>query len=213
MGDKTQFVAMAFAAKYSTSKVLFAIFLGTVANFVIIIALGEALSAIVPFDVISLAASLAFIGFGFWTLREEKADGEKVKLSRFGVVATVAATFFVAEMGDKTQLATLSLAVQYQSPVSVLVGAVLAMLVADGVGIVVGVVFCRRIPQRALKWVSALIFVLFGLVGIFEVLSANVGLGFAAVASAALAAFSAFVMVAVYRRQTAKSQPHSVLGL
>jgi len=180
MGDKTQFVAMTFAAKYNPYKVLFAIFLGTVANFAIVIVLGQLLTEIVPLDAISLAASVAFIAFGVWTLREEKAEEGNVKLSRFGVVATIGVAFFVAELGDKTQLATLSLAVQYHSPVSVLIGATLAMIVADGIGIIIGVVFCRRIPQRKLKWLSAVIFVLFGLVGVYEVLWAKVGIGYTA---------------------------------
>jgi Ca2+/H+ antiporter, TMEM165/GDT1 family len=204
LGDKTQLVAMTFAAKYSPYKVLFAVFLGTIANFVIVIALGQALSEIVPLEAISLAASFAFIGFGLWTLREEKTGDEKLKLSRFGVVATVAMTFFVAEMGDKTQLATLSLAVQYQSPVSVLLGATLAMLVADGVGIVVGVVFCRRIPKRALKWLSGVIFVLVGLVGVFEVLMPKLGLAQTALIVGALGFASAAAMLWILRKSRLK---------
>ena len=194
MGDKTQFVAMTFAAKYSPYKVLFAIFLGTVANFAIVIVIGQLLTEIVPMDAISLVASIAFIAFGVWTVREEKAEEGSLKLSRFGVVATVGIAFFVAEFGDKTQLATLSLAAQYQSPVSVLVGATLAMLVADGIGIVIGVVFCRRIPQRKLKWLSAIIFVLFGLVGVYEVLLGKVGLGYSALVLGLLAAVSGVLM-------------------
>jgi len=90
-----------------------------------------------------LVASIAFIAFGVLTVREEKAKEGNVKVSRFGIVATVGIAFFVAELGDKEQLATLSLAVQYQNPISVLVGATLAMIVADGIGIVIDVVFCR----------------------------------------------------------------------
>jgi putative Ca2+/H+ antiporter (TMEM165/GDT1 family) len=201
MGDKTQFVAMTFAAKYNPYKVLFAIFLGTIANFAIVIIVGQLLIDVVPIDAISLVASIAFIGFGIWTIREEKTQEETVKLSRFGVVATVGISFFVAEFGDKTQLATLSLAVQYQNPVSVLVGATLAMLVADGIGIIIGVVFCRRIPQRKLKWLSAIIFVLFGLVGVYEVLSVMIGLGYTALVLAVLAGFSVSVMYLLFKRQ------------
>ena len=109
-------------------------------------------------------------------------------------MSTVGIAFFVAEFGDKTQLATLSLAAQYQNPVSVLFGATLAMLVADGIGIIIGVVFCRRIPQHKLKWLSAVIFVLFGLVGVYEVLSARVGLGYTAVILSGLAVVSACAM-------------------
>lgn len=200
MGDKTQLVAMAFAAKYNPYKVLFAIFLAILANFAIVIAIGQVLTEVIPIDAISLAASISFVGFGIWTLRDEGGE-EKVKVSRYGAVATVGLTFFVAEFGDKTQLATLSLAVQYQNPISVLVGATLAMLVADGIGIIIGVVFCRRIPQRALKWLSAIIFVLFGLVGVYEVLPAYVGLVYTVLVLALLASISALAMYVLGKRR------------
>jgi Ca2+/H+ antiporter, TMEM165/GDT1 family len=155
----------------------------------------------VPLEAISFAASIAFIGFGIWTVREEKADEEKVKVSRFGVVATVGLAFFLAELGDKTQLATLSLAVQYQSPISILVGATAAMLVADGIGIVVGVVFCRRIPKRTLKWLSATIFILFGLVGVYEALIGRIGLGYTALTLTLLTVMSAVAIAVITKRQ------------
>ncbi len=207
MGDKTQFVAMTFAAKYNPYKVLFAIFLGTVANFALVIVIGQLLAEIVPLDAISLAASVAFIAFGVWTVREEKTENGGTTLSRFGVVATVGVAFFVAELGDKTQLATLSLAVQYQSPISVLVGATLAMIVADGIGIVIGVVFCRRIPQRKLKWLSAVIFVLFGLVGVYEVLLAKIGLFFTASVLGLLTVFSVSAIYIILRSQKPTEDP------
>ena len=181
--------------------------MGTVANFAIVIVIGQLLTEVVPMDAISLAASIAFIGFGVWTVREEKVEEGSVKVSRFGVVATVGVAFFVAEFGDKTQLATLSLAVQYHSPVSVLVGATLAMLVADGIGIVIGVVFCRRIPRHKLKWLSAVIFVLFGLVGVYEVLLGKVGLGYTALVLGLLAAFSASAMYIISKRQKPIEDP------
>lgn len=207
MGDKTQFVAMTFATKFNPFKVLFAIFLATIANFVIVIVIGQLLTEIVPLDVISLAASISFIGFGLWTLREEKIVDKKTKVSRFGVVATVAVAFFVAEFGDKTQLATLSLAAQYHSPVSVLVGATLAMLVADGVGIVIGVVLCKRIPQHKLKWLSAVIFVLFGLVGVYEVLLGKVGVGYTVLVLGLLAAVSSVLMFIISKEQKPIEDP------
>jgi putative Ca2+/H+ antiporter (TMEM165/GDT1 family) len=207
MGDKTQFVAMTFATKYNPYKVLFAIFLGTVANFVIVIIVGQLLTEVVPLDVISLIASIAFIAFGIWTVREEKVDEENIKISRFGVVATVGVAFFVAEIGDKTQLATLSLAVQYDSPVTVLVGAILAMLVADGIGIVIGVVFCRRIPRHKLKWLSAIIFVLFGLIGIYEVLNSKIGLNYIAFTLGTIVTVSAGLMYVLSKKQKPVEDP------
>jgi putative Ca2+/H+ antiporter (TMEM165/GDT1 family) len=79
MGDKTQFLAISFATRYNAYKVLFAVFLATVASFAITVAVGQLLTTIVPMDVISLAASLSFIGFGLWTLRGEKPKGEDKK--------------------------------------------------------------------------------------------------------------------------------------
>ena len=207
MGDKTQFVAMTFAAKYNPYKVLFAIFLGTVANFVIVIIVGQLLTEVVPLDVISLVASIAFIAFGVWTVREEKIEEKTIKVSRFGAVATVGVAFFVAEIGDKTQLATLSLAVQYDSPITVLVGAILAMLVADGIGIVIGVVFCRRIPRHKLKWLSAIIFVLFGLIGIYEVLNSKIGLNYIAFTLGTIVTVSAGLMYVITKKQKTVEDP------
>ncbi len=210
MGDKTQFIAMTFAAKYSPLKVLVAVFLSTIANFAIVIVLGQVLTEIVPIDAISLAASISFIGFGLWTLRKEKAKQETLKTSRFGVVAAIALAFFLAEFGDKTQLTTLSLAVQYQNPIGVLAGATLGMLVADGIAIVIGVVFCRRIEQRLLKWISAVTFVVFGLVGVYQILLGKVGLIYIAAVLLGLAAFSFSIMAFVATRpKTQKNESNS----
>jgi Ca2+/H+ antiporter, TMEM165/GDT1 family len=201
MGDKTQFLAMSFAARHSVYKVIFGVFLAIVANFALTVALGQFLTTIVPIDVISLAASISFIGFGLWTVRGDKLKVENKKVSRFGVVATVTIAFFIAEFGDKTQLATISLAAQYQNAVSVFVGATIGMLVADGVGIVVGVVFCKRIPERTFKWLSAGIFVIFGLVGVYEVLSVKIGLVYTALILLLLIAFSISGMIILARKQ------------
>lgn len=80
-------------------------------------------------------------------------------------------------------------------------GTTLGILVADGIGIVVGVVLCKRIPQRKIKWFSALIFVLFGLVGIYEVLSVKVGLGYTVLTLTLLTILSVYAMFAISKRQ------------
>ena len=204
MGDKTQLVAMSFAARYNPIKVLLAIFVAILANFAIVIAIGELLTTVVPLDIISFVASISFIGFGLWTVRDataRKKDEEKIKFSRFGVIATVGVTFFIAEFGDKTQLATLSVAAQYQNPISVLIGATLAMLVADGLGIVIGVVLCKHIPQRIIKWFSAAIFILFGIVGVYEVLSVKIVLMYTAFILVTIIAFSAIITILLAKRR------------
>ena len=179
MGDKTQLLAMAFAAKYSPNKVLVAVFLATLLNHTLAVLLGRFLTTVIPMDVISFIAALSFIAFGLWTIRGDKLEGEEDKKSGFGPVLTVGIAFFLAEMGDKTQLATISLAVQYQNMIGVLMGTTLAMVAADAVGIVVGIVMRKHIPERTVKWFSAVIFMLFGLNSMYAVLSSRVRLVYA----------------------------------
>ena len=170
MGDKTQLLAMAFATRYSASKVLIAVFLATVINHALAVAVGRFLTIIIPIHIISLVAALSFIVFGLWTIKGDQLDGEDKKISRFGPIVTVGIAFFLAEIGDKTQLATVSLAVQYQNMFSVLMGTTLGMVVADGLGIMAGIVLRKHFPERSIKWFSAIVFILFGFVGVHNAL-------------------------------------------
>jgi putative Ca2+/H+ antiporter (TMEM165/GDT1 family) len=176
MGDKTQLLAMAFAAKYSAYKVLMAVFLATLLNHALAVAAGRFLTTVIPMDIISFAAAFSFIIFGLWTIRGDKLEGEDKKESRFGPVVTVGIAFFLAEMGDKTQLATISLAVKYQSMISVLMGTTLGMVVADAIGIIAGITMRKHIPEKTIKWISATVFVLFGLSGVYKVLSSRINI-------------------------------------
>lgn len=176
MGDKTQLLAMAFAAKYNAYKVLFAVFIATVINHALAVFTGHFLTTIIPIDIISFVAAFSFIVFGLWTIRGDKLKGEDKKESRFGPVVTVAIAFFLAEMGDKTQLATISLAVEYKNMLGVLMGTTFGMVVADAFGIIIGIVMRKHIPERTIKWISAIVFILFGLSGIYKVLICRLGL-------------------------------------
>jgi len=171
MGDKTQLLAMAFASKYSASKVIIAVFLATVLNHGLAVSAGHFLTTVVPMHIISFIAALSFIGFGIWTLKGDNLEGEDKRTSKFGPVVTVGLAFFLAEMGDKTQLATVSLAVEYRSMLNVLMGTTLGMVVADSIGIVVGIVMRRHIPEKTIKYISAVIFILFGVYGVYQVLT------------------------------------------
>ncbi|MCK9595082.1 MAG: TMEM165/GDT1 family protein [Candidatus Omnitrophica bacterium] len=168
MGDKTQLLAMAFASRYSARKVLIAVFLATVINHGLAVVVGHFLSVALPMKLISFVASLSFIGFGIWTLRGDKLNGEDKKESRFGPVLTVGIAFFLAEMGDKTQLATVALAVEYKNMINVLMGTTLGMVVADAIGIIAGTVMRKHVPEKIIKWVSAAIFILFGIAGMIK---------------------------------------------
>ena len=176
MGDKTQLLAMAFATRYKASQVLWAVFLATVINHALAVVVGEALTKVVPLDIITLVAAASFIFFGLWTLRGDTLEGGVKKESKFGPVATVAIAFFFAEMGDKTQLATISLAIEYRNMVGVLMGTTMGMVIADAIGIMVGVVMRKHIPETVVKWISAAVFMLFGFIGVYKIISSKLNI-------------------------------------
>lgn len=171
MGDKTQLLAMAFATKYKASKVLIGVFIATIFNHALAVALGNFVSRIQSLEAwIQGIAALSFIFFGLWTIRGDKLEGEENRKSRFGDIATVTIAFFIAELGDKTQLATIALATKFPAdPVGILMGTTTGMLIADAIGICIGIVMCKRIPEKTVKLVSAAAFMLFGFIGCFQV--------------------------------------------
>ncbi|MDR1515143.1 MAG: TMEM165/GDT1 family protein [Synergistaceae bacterium] len=177
MGDKTQLLAMAFATKFKASKVMMGVFIATILNHALAVAVGHFITRFESINLIIQAfASLSFIFFGLWTIRGDKLEGEENRTTRFGAVITVAVAFFIAEMGDKTQLATIALATKFPaSPIAILTGTTIGMLAADGFGIVVGHVLKKKIPEQKIKMFSAGIFIFFGLLGTYEVITNDLG--------------------------------------
>lgn len=171
MGDKTQLLAMAFATKYKASKVLIGVFIATVLNHALAVVVGNMLTKYNGSEVwVQGIASLSFILFGLWTIRGDKLEGEENRTTKYGAIVTVAIAFFIAEMGDKTQLATIALATKFPvNPIGILMGTTTGMLIADGIGIIVGVVMCKRIPEKTIKLISAGVFILFGFIGSYQV--------------------------------------------
>jgi len=171
MGDKTQLLAMAFATKYKASKVMIGVLIATIFNHALAVAVGNYITRFESAQIwIQGIASLSFIFFGLWTIRGDKLEGEENKTTKYGAIATVTVAFFIAEMGDKTQLATIALAAKFSgNPVWVLMGTLTGMMIADAIGIFVGVVMCKKIPERTIKLVSAGAFVLFGFIGSYQV--------------------------------------------
>ncbi len=163
MGDKTQLVALAFATRFPAGVVLAAVFVATLAVHLFSVAIGEAAGLALPVFWINLIAGLAFIIFGLWTLRGDTLDeDEEPKAHRFGPFMTVATTFFLAELGDKTMLATITIASQQKSFVGVWLGSTLGMVVSDGLAIIVGKVLGARIPERTVKVIAAAVFFIAG---------------------------------------------------
>lgn len=171
MGDKTQLLAMAFATRYRWQTVMWGVFVATIFNHLFAVLVGSYLTSIIPLSYIRLAAAASFILFGLWTIWGDELDGEDEKTGR-SPFWTVAIAFFMAEMGDKTQLATVALAAQYATILPVWLGTTTGMLIADGIGIIFGIVLGKKIPERVVKWAAALIFIAFGLAGVYEALPA-----------------------------------------
>jgi len=173
MGDKTQLLAMAFACRFRWQTVMWGVFVATAANHLLAAAAGSYLAAIVPMAYIKVAAAVSFIVFGLWTIRGDTLEGEDRKYN-FSPFWTVTIAFFMAEMGDKTQLATIALAVKYNTIITVWMGTTIGMIISNGFGIIAGNVMGKHIPERAIKWASALIFIAFGGYGLFENLPVHV---------------------------------------
>ncbi len=172
MGDKTQLLAMAMASKYKAGKVMIGVLIATVLNHALAVVLGSYLSRLVPMDVVKIVAAIAFLAFGLWTLRGDKLDGEDNKKSKFGPVVTVAIAFFFAEMGDKTQLMTITIAAKSVTPMFVLMGTTAGMLVADGIGILGGAWMAKHIPEKYIKWGAGLVFMFFGTLTLYQAVPA-----------------------------------------
>ncbi|HAR95721.1 MAG TPA: UPF0016 domain-containing protein [Deltaproteobacteria bacterium] len=170
MGDKTQLLAMAFASRYRWQTVMWGVLWATLLNHFLAVVAGNYLTAFVPIRYVQIAAAASFILFGLWTLRGDTLEGEDKRFN-YSPFWTVAVAFFFAEMGDKTQLATVALAARYETIVPIWLGTTSGMLVADAVGIIVGIVLGKKIPERLIKWFAALVFIAFGLLTLHDTVS------------------------------------------
>ncbi|MFH0997487.1 MAG: TMEM165/GDT1 family protein [Pseudomonadota bacterium] len=178
------------------------IFVATALNHALAVAVGSYLTTIVPLSTIQIAAAVSFILFGLWTIRGDKLEGEDKRFS-FSPFWTVAIAFFIAEMGDKTQLATVALAAKYQSSVAVWFGTNVGMLIADAIGIIIGIVMGKHIPERAVKWGAAVIFIGFGIYGIHENVSEQILTPVVEITSLFVLGIAGFLLARVSKDKTA----------
>ncbi|MDG4797296.1 TMEM165/GDT1 family protein [Micromonospora sp. WMMD1082] len=164
LGDKSQLMALAFATRYRTVPILIGITVATAVVHLASVAIGYGLGAALPTGWISLLAGLAFIGFGIWTLRGDTlTEEEKRKAAKGGksAVFAVGVAFFLAELGDKTMLATITLATQY-GWFGTWIGSTIGMVAADALAIVVGRLLGRKLPERTIKFGAAALFAISG---------------------------------------------------
>jgi putative Ca2+/H+ antiporter (TMEM165/GDT1 family) len=163
MGDKSQILAMTFATKYKLEKVLVGIFLGILLNHSLAVFVGAQLTTFIPLSAIQIIAGFMFLLFGMMSLKvDTEEDLENPKNQIRGVIITVMTAFFIGELGDKTQLATTTLATESLYPIITLAGSVSAMMTTALLGILVGMKFGKSVPDTLIKLFSAFIFAFFG---------------------------------------------------
>jgi len=176
IGDKTQLLAFILAARFrQKAPIVLGILVATLANHGFAGALGAWLTSLATPQTMRWVLGLSFLAMAAWTLIPDEFDEADAKLARFGVFGTTLLAFFLAEMGDKTQVATVALAAQYQAVVTVVAGTTLGMMLANVPAVLLGDRIAERIPVRVVHGIAAAIFLVLGLLTLF---GAGAALGF-----------------------------------
>jgi putative Ca2+/H+ antiporter (TMEM165/GDT1 family) len=171
MGDKTQLLAMLLAARFKRPvPIILGILVATLANHALAGAVGGWVAQALGPNVLRWVIGLSFIGMAVWMLIPDKIDDEAVDgRQRFGVFGTTVLAFFLAEMGDKTQIATVALAARYTDLVAVVTGTTLGMMLANVPAVFLGDAIARRVSMRLVHGIAALIFAVLGVATLFNV--------------------------------------------
>lgn len=177
IGDKTQLLAFILAARFKKPlPIICGILLATLVNHGLAGALGAWITATLSPEVLRWILGLSFIGMAIWTLIPDKIEDEETQIAqRLGVFGATLITFFLAEMGDKTQIATVALSAHYAAPWLVVSGTTLGMLIADVPAVFAGDRLASRIPMRLVHAIAAAIF---ALLGVATWMGAGADLGF-----------------------------------
>jgi putative Ca2+/H+ antiporter (TMEM165/GDT1 family) len=164
IGDKTQLLALVLAAKYRKPvPIILGILVATLLNHALAGAVGAWLASVIGPDAMRWILGVSFIAMAAWIMVPDKLDDEaEVKPPRFGVFVTTLLVFFVVEMGDKTQIATVALAAKYASLVGVVAGTTLGMMIANVPAVLLGEVAARKLPMKLVHGIAAAIFLALG---------------------------------------------------
>jgi putative Ca2+/H+ antiporter (TMEM165/GDT1 family) len=170
LGDKSQLMALAFATRYKAVPVIIGITIATALVHAVSVLVGAVVGAAMPTTAINVVAAVSFVGFGLWTLRGDELteeDEQRAAQPARNVVLTVGRVFFLAELGDKTMLATITLATR-EGVFGTWLGSTVGMVVADGLAIMLGRLLGTRLPERAIRIGAAVLFFLFAIVLLVE---------------------------------------------
>jgi putative Ca2+/H+ antiporter (TMEM165/GDT1 family) len=166
LGDKSQLMALAFATRYRAIHVLIGITAATLLVHLGSVILGLTVASVLPTQAIAIAAGIAFLAFALWTLRGDslgEADEARAARAVGSIVLAVGTAFFLAELGDKTMLATITLATR-EEPIGTWLGSTAGMVAADAIAIAVGRFLGTRLPERLIRFGAAAAFVVFGII-------------------------------------------------
>ena len=163
IGDKTQLLASILAAKFRKPvPIILGILIATLVNHGCAGAVGAWVTTLLGAGTLRWVLGVSFIAMAIWTLVPDKFDEDDAKLARLGVFGTTVVAFFLAEMGDKTQVATVALAAQYKDLVTVVAGTTLGMMLANVPAVILGDRIAGRIPVRVVHGIAAAIFAVLG---------------------------------------------------
>ncbi len=172
IGDKTQLLSLVLAARYRAPlPIILGVLTATLVNHAGAGALGAWLGALVTPTVMRWALAASFIAMGFWILVPDRLDDDEANTNRtrLGVFGTTVVTFFLAEMGDKTQIATVALAARFHDFFGVVAGTTLGMMIANVPAIVLGDRFAHRLPTKLVHGIAAVLFVVLGALALLNV--------------------------------------------
>ena len=171
MGDKTQLLAFILAARFKKPvPIILGILCATLVNHGLAGVLGAWITSVISPDAMRWVLGLSFIGMAIWTMIPDKIEEEETQVAqKLGVFGATLVTFFLAEMGDKTQIATVALAAHYGAPLLVVIGTTLGMLIADVPAVFVGNKFAEKIPMKLVHSIAASIFAVMGVLTLLKV--------------------------------------------
>jgi Ca2+/H+ antiporter, TMEM165/GDT1 family len=175
IGDKTQLLALVLAARLRKPiPIVLGILAATLVNHALAGVVGGWLASTAGPSVMRWILGVSFIAMAIWTLIPDKYEEQKARASRFGVFGTTLIAFFLLEMGDKTQIATVALAAKYSSIVAVVAGTTVGMMLANVPAVLVGEVAAKKLPLKLVRGIAALLFLVMGVAVLFGI---NIGLG------------------------------------
>lgn len=171
MGDKTQLVVIAFTKKHKVLHIIIGVIAAIFLNNLIAVTIGSLISQIIPEAYIDIIAGILFLYFAAASLKNSDDDEEHKSFGGLGPVLAIGLAFFLAEFGDKTQIATANLAAASKVSyawLSVMLGACAGMIIANGIGLIIGLKLGKNIPDYIFKWCAVAIFAVFGIITLYS---------------------------------------------